>query len=198
MRKGGSERTAMFTGDFYFENDYLWVPILMAVAFCHVAFSYLFAECAGRISGGFRYWFGRFLLLPLAEHAVFAIGWIYQHHNQKARRRRKDFYYLELRARHLGQIATAPGRTSGAITPFDSPETSGTAYRASRESVLRDWRDGRIEDLMRWEQWNVAYALAEDRLTRARQAQDAVSIELYEAYIDRLRPMLLQVPHSSR
>jgi len=103
------------------------------------------------------------------------------------------------------EILSENSYTGTSVTPFgyqpageededidaDVEEISEDEF--SNIAILAELHDKRIEELIEWEEWDKAYARAEEQLQSAQSVGDKRSIELYKAYLALLRPRILRL-----
>ncbi len=160
----------------------------LLVILTHCALSYFLSEWAGRLFGRPSFWFLCFLLLPLVSHGLFLYLLVDRHRKLRLLSRQKNLFDLSLRANYLNEQARREQLTDKPVTPFGSlPDLPRDAGGSDLPTILKEWHDRGIDELIEWKQWKKALESADRKLKAARAAGDNRSIELYKAYLDVIR-----------
>lgn len=156
-----------------------------------IVLNFIFAELAGRHFGRQWQWLVAFFLLPVLAHAFFL--YLVGYAGRKER---------ELRAMQKGLMLTdkdrphyAPDNPSDdmSVTPFGMGQAGEEKSGDETADILFELRDKKIDELMEWKEWDKAYDLAVERLSKSEDIGDRRSIKLYEAYIRMLKPRVRPV-----
>lgn len=146
----------------------------------HVMVSFSVGATAGRELGNTVPWTLGFLLVPIVSHG-FYLTLLYW--RKKKRKELSVLKRIEIPPQRIVPLEPAgDDKHAVSVTPFC--HESGRGVRdTGPHSILDDFRDRKIDELMEWDQWGKAYELAEQKLACAESIGDGKSAEVYRAYL---------------
>jgi len=176
-------------------NFYPFIAIFLACFGGYIVINYAMADFASKTVGGLWNWFLSFISFPVISHLVFIVAYIYWLHK---RRGLKVLKSVVANGRTSIQILEdSPGDEGGevSVTPFDEPDQpESEEAEAMQENIEEqlgihgELRDARIDELIEWGEFAMAYELAREFLEYSKKKGHANYIKIYEAYIELLKP----------